>query len=116
GAGCNDAGDGMTQGAFDEVSLVELRRRRSQKWRRFPDDILPAFVGEVGFPLAPPVAVAITEAVALGDTGYAWPIRELGEALANFMQARFNWGVDPSDVTLLPDVMVGITELLRVAV
>src|ERR1700730_7964311 len=47
GAGCNDAGDGMTQGAFDEVSLVELRRRRSQKWRRFPDDILPAFVAEM---------------------------------------------------------------------
>jgi cysteine-S-conjugate beta-lyase len=106
----------MTQGAFDEVSLTELRRRRSQKWRAFPDDILPAFVAEMDFPLAPPVAAAIVNAVALGDAGYAWPIKELGEAVSGFLQARFEWTVDPTDVTLLPDVMTGITELLRLAV
>ncbi len=106
----------MTQGAFDEVSLTELRRRRSYKWRAFPDDILPAFVAEMDFPLAPPVAAAIADAVALGDAGYAWPIQELGEAVSDFLQARFEWTVDPTDVTLLPDVMVGITEVLRLAV
>ena len=106
----------MTQGAFDEVSLTELRRRASYKWRAFPDDILPAFVAEMDFPLAPPVAAAIVDAVALGDAGYAWPIQELGEALSGFLQARFRWSVDPTDVTLLPDVMVGITEVLRRAV
>src|SRR6266849_2998156 len=106
----------MTQGAFDEVSLTELRRRASYKWRAFPDDILPAFVAEMDFPLAPPVAAAIVDAVALGDAGYAWPIQELGEAVSGFLQARFQWTVEPTDVTLLPDVMVGITEVLRLAV
>ncbi len=106
----------MTQGAFDEVSVTELRRRGSYKWRAFPDDILPAFVAEMDFPLAPPVAAAIVDAVALGDAGYAWPIQELGEAVSGFLQARFQWTVEPTDVTLLPDVMVGITEVLRLAV
>jgi len=106
----------MTQGAFDEVSLTELHRRGSYKWRAFPDDILPAFVAEMDFPLPPPVAAAIVDAIALGDAGYAWPSQELGDAVSGFLQARFRWTVDPTDVTLLPDVMVGITEVLRLAV
>ncbi len=103
-------------GAFSDVALTELRRRRSYKWRAFPSDVLPAFVAEMDFPLAPQVAAAILEAVAAGDSGYAWPISELGQAVSSFLSARFAWDVNPDDVTLIPDVMVGVTELLRVAV
>ena len=40
---------------FDDLSLEELRQRRSEKWRRYPADVLPAWVAELDFPLAPPV-------------------------------------------------------------
>jgi cysteine-S-conjugate beta-lyase len=104
-----------TPGTFDEISLADLRRRQSYKWRAFPPEVLPAFVAEMDFPLAPPVADALTAAIADGDTGYAWPSEELARALATFAQARFGWVIDPSAVVLVPDVMVGVTELLRVA-
>lgn len=100
---------------FDEVSLADLRRRRSYKWRAFPSDVLPAFVAEMDFRLAEPVTKAIVEAVADGDCGYAWPSEDLARALSNFVRARFGWDLDPSGVVLIPDVMVGVTELLRVA-
>ena len=68
------------------------------------------------FPLAPPIAASIADAVALGDLGYAWPIEEFGEAVTGFLKARFGWTIDAADLMPLPDVMVGITEILRVAV
>ncbi|MGI8826357.1 MAG: MalY/PatB family protein [Chloroflexota bacterium] len=100
---------------FDDVPLEELRRRRSYKWRAFPSEVLPAFVAEMDFQLAPPVVNAIVDAVARGDCGYAWPDEELGWALSDFFDARFGWHVDPSDVVPVPDVMTGVTELLRIA-
>jgi cystathionine beta-lyase len=105
----------MTHGSFDKLSLTDLRRRRSHKWQLFPPDVLPAFVAEMDFPLAPSIEAALAEAVARGDTGYAHPTSELGEALAGFARDRFAWEVDPSEVTLIPDVMSGITEFLRAA-
>ncbi len=100
---------------FDSLTLADLGRRRSEKWRKFPADVLPAFVAEMDFSLAPPIAASIIEAVRNGDSGYAWPTQELGEALSHFARTRFAWDIDPNDVTLIPDVMVGVTEVLRVA-
>jgi cysteine-S-conjugate beta-lyase len=39
------------------------------KWRTYPEDVLPLWVAEMDVLLAEPVARAITDAVALGDTG-----------------------------------------------
>jgi len=105
----------MTNNSFDQLSVSDLRRRSSWKWQAFPPDVLPAFIAEMDFMLAPPIEAAIADAVAVGDTGYAWQIPELGEALSGFARDRFAWEIDPADVALLPDVMSGVTEVLRVA-
>ncbi|NKE61853.1 pyridoxal phosphate-dependent aminotransferase, partial [Lentzea sp. PSKA42] len=59
-----------TPNPLTQVSLERLRQRTSVKWRQYPEDVLPLWVAEMDVPLAEPVARAITEAVALGDTGY----------------------------------------------
>src|SRR5919108_2685255 len=93
--------------------LVSLRRRRSSKWVQPPPDVLPAFVAEMDVALAPPVAAALLAAVELGDTGYAEPGR-LFEEFAGFARRRFGWDPNPGRMVLMPDVMTGIVELLRV--
>jgi cystathionine beta-lyase len=98
------------------LSLPELRRRRSYKWRAHPADVLPAFVAEMDVTLADPVTRALQEAVAAGDTGYATSDPELAAAVASFHLRRFEWALDPVAVTLVPDVMAGVTEILRRAV
>ncbi len=103
----------MNPNLFDDISLDELQRRRSYKWRAFPRDVLPSFVAEMDFPLAPAVADAITQAVALGDCGYAWPDADLAAAVSCFFGTRFDWTIDPSDIGLVPDVMTGVAEILR---
>jgi cystathionine beta-lyase len=97
------------------VTLEELRTRSSYKWRLYPADILPAFVAEMDYMLAPAIRDVIVEAAESGDTGYATPLAGLDEAFSAFARSRFDWEVDPRDVRLLPDVMGGVTELLRIA-
>jgi cysteine-S-conjugate beta-lyase len=97
-----------------ELSLEQLRLRRSAKWRFFDEDVLPAFVAEMDFPLAPPVKIALAEAVELDDTGYGYPAAlGLAEAYRDFAAARFGWEVDPARVSPAPDVVNAITALLR---
>ncbi|XVV14817.1 MalY/PatB family protein [Actinoplanes sp. CA-131856] len=94
--------------------LAELRRRRSEKWRTFPGDVLPLFVAEMDYDLAPPVTAVLTEAVGRGDLGYASSAPELGKALAAFAGRQWSWEIDPAQVTAVTDVGVGVVEMMRV--
>jgi cysteine-S-conjugate beta-lyase len=91
-------------------SLPQLRRRRSAKWRTYPADVLPAFVAEMDFDLAPPITRAVADALAIGDCGYAHK-GELGEAYAEFVAGRLGWAPDPRRVYPVPDVMTGLAEV-----
>jgi cystathionine beta-lyase len=95
-----------------DVSLEELRARQSQKWRRYPEDVLPAWVAELDFPLAPAVRAALASAVERDDTGYA-NAGELPAAFASFAEDRWGWRVDPMRTLIVPDIMSGVAELLR---
>jgi len=99
---------------FDSVSLAQLRRRRSEKWAKYPADVLPAFYAELDFAPAPAISAALAGAVAEGDLGYAYAAGSgVAEAFAGFAARRWGWEVDPGAVTAVPDVMVGVAELLR---
>lgn len=83
------------------------------KWRAFPEDVLPLFVAESDFPLAPAIAQSLTQAVRHSDTGYAPPASELPSAFAEFARDRWGWTVDPEQVWTTTDVGVAIVETLR---
>lgn len=83
------------------------------KWRTYPHDVLPLWVAEMDVPLAEPVAEAITDAVALGDTGYPAGTA-YAEALAEFAHKRWGWdGLAVERTAIVPDVMLGIVEMLK---
>ncbi|MDQ1579646.1 MAG: cysteine-S-conjugate beta-lyase [Microbacteriaceae bacterium] len=96
--------------------LQSLRERTSEKWRAYPEDVIPLFVAEMDYPLAEPIAEALTEAVRRSDTGYARPGGELPRAFADFAARRWGWQVDPAQVTTTADVAVVVVEALRLAI
>lgn len=96
-----------------QLSLAELRTRTSVKWRHHPADVLPLWVAEMDVSLAAPVAAALHEAVARGDTGYPCGTA-YAEALGAFAAERWGWSDLPVERTaVVPDVMLGIVEVLR---
>jgi cystathionine beta-lyase len=98
---------------LDQLSLADLRRRTSVKWRTYGDDVLPLFVAEMDVPQAPFVVDAVTRALEVGDLGYDHGTAYAG-ALAPFAERRWGWTPDERTSRTLPDVMVAIVEILRV--
>ena len=45
----------MATGATD-FDIPTLRARRTNKWHKFPDDVLPAWVADMDFGVAPAIA------------------------------------------------------------
>jgi len=94
---------------FDRLDVAKLRARSGEKWRLYGDDVLPAWVAEMDFPLAEPVRAVVEEALALDDLGY--PLESpapLQEAFAARMASRFGWRIDPRRVEVLSEVVQGI--------
>ncbi|MFV0495528.1 MalY/PatB family protein [Mycobacterium sp.] len=83
------------------------------KWRAHPADVLPLWVAEMDVKLAPSVAESIHRAVDAGDTGYPHG-REYARAISEFAEQRWHWpGLSIDRTRVVPDVMLGAVELLR---
>jgi len=95
------------------LPLAELRERSSEKWGEYPADVLPLFVAETDFPLAPAISSALRRAVDNGDTGYIASRTPLPETYAAFAMRRYGWHADPSRMRTTADVSMGIVEILR---
>jgi cysteine-S-conjugate beta-lyase len=96
------------------LALADLQRRTSVKWSTYPEEVLPAWIAEMDFPLARPVRDALAAAVEDGDTGYAAPdALGLGEAFAEFAERWIGWRVDPARVHPSSDVVGAIRAVLR---
>ena len=103
----------MSVTPLQALPLDELRQRTSTKWRKYPQEILPFFVAEMDYALAPAITRALARAVVLGDTGYTPPDPGIREAFVGFAERRFGWEVDPATVFWTGDVMMGVVEILR---
>ena len=95
-----------------DVPLELLRRRTSIKWREAEPDVLPLWVAEMDVMTPEPVARALHDAISTGDTGYPSGTA-YAEAVAGFAARRWGWVIDPDHTALVPDVMMGAVELLR---
>ncbi len=92
---------------------AQLRRdRTSVKWVAYPPDVLPLWVAEMDAAPCPVVADAVSAAMQRGDTGYGWSPR-YADAVARYALDAWGWEVDTSAAMIVPDVMIGATELLR---
>ena len=83
----------MSDHSVSAPNLAELQTHRSEKWRGFPNDVLPLPVAEMDFPVAQPIRELLSEMVARSDLGYLGAIPELGKGFAHFAGTRWNWEV-----------------------
>ncbi|WP_058835536.1 MalY/PatB family protein [Luteimonas abyssi] len=99
---------------FDAIGLDDLRAGGGLKWVAFPDCI-GAFVAEMDFGLAPPIAAALHETIAGGRTGYlsASLTDAMAEACAGWHADRYGWAPAPERIHPLPDILTGLELALR---
>jgi cysteine-S-conjugate beta-lyase len=98
--------------SFDDVSPAALRRAGGIKWGSYPSDVLPAFVADMDFAVAPVVREALARQ--LEDSAYRYPRERegrggaLAETFALRMRERYGWRADASRALVLADVVQGL--------
>ena len=92
------------------LSLEALRARQSSKWTVYPPDVLPAWVADMDYALAPPLQAAIEARVAGQDLGYPrmYGPSGLAEVFAARAARKYGSQVDPARVEFLSDVVQGL--------
>ncbi len=92
------------------LSVDQLRARRGGKWKKYPADVIPAFVADMDFRVAPAVQAAVTQLTNLQDYGYGQMTDtvRLFEAFAAWMARRHGWQPDPTLTHANADVVQGL--------
>ena len=71
---------------FDRV--IDRRSTDSNKWRKFPADVLPLWVADMDFPSPPAVVQALRTRVEHGFFGYLTEHNQLPEVVAERVAKR----------------------------
>lgn len=106
--------DAVTASATHADPIDDLRRRESEKWTAYPADVLPLFVAEMDFPLAPPIRAALADALERSDTGYVnTRDTRTAQAFADFAHDRWGWRPSADRMGYATDVSTVVVEGLR---
>jgi cystathionine beta-lyase len=65
------------------------------KWTAYPSDVLPFWIADADFPVAPQIQAALHKQIGHGVLGYEMPARPFLEVIAARMAKLYNWEVDP---------------------
>ncbi len=103
-----------TAAAFDAIPEEALRAVGSMKWSDFPGK-LPAWVAEMDFGLADPIAEALHGAIDQGQVGYlpAGLVAPMAQACSEFMAERHGWKVPAEWIRPVPDVLTALECTVR---
>ena len=94
----------------------EARRALPEKWGAVDPDVIPAWVAEMDYAIAPAITEALARAVSDGVAGYPRfeTSGELGTAFGGFAQRRYGMDVVPDQVIPVVDVTAGVRLALDV--
>jgi len=95
----------MTGNGVTDFDIATLRARRTNKWHKFPADVLPAWVADMDFGVAPSITAALTRLTQNQEYGYAARDGVLAEAFVRRMERRFGWRTDPADTLAIGDLV-----------
>ena len=93
----------------------EARAALPLKWGAVEPGVVPAWVAEMDYALAPPLTGAVVDAVRRGTTGYP-PFGDggVGAAFAGFARRHWSWAPPEDASVVVGDVVAGIRLVLEV--
>ena len=94
---------------FDFTTVHDRLSRSAVKWEKYRGrDVIPLWIADMDFPVAPAIRDALSKHVAHGDYGYTAVPRELPGLLVADYRRRYGWEVDPASIVWLPGLVLGI--------
>lgn len=90
---------------FDNV--IDRRSSESLKWRKYPDDVIPLWVADMDFRSPSEVINTLHQRIDHGVYGYGVDLPELRTVIAERMDKKYHWLINPEDIIFLPGVIRG---------
>ena len=96
--------------AYDFDKVVDRTNSNSQKWEKYAGrDILPMWVADSDFEVAPEIIEAMQKRVAHGVFGYAeQPAEEVKSSIRNHLELQYHWAIDEEWIVPLPSLVSGL--------
>lgn len=85
----------------------------STKWSRYPADVLPMWIADTDFAVAPEIVSALKRRLDHPVFGYAVAKAELRDQIVADLDRRFGWRISPGDIIFLPGVEPGFNMALK---
>ena len=99
---------------FDFSRIIERRDTGSYKWDKYRDrDILPFWVADMDFAVAPAIVKAVRKRLDHPVFGYASAPKGLAPAIVDSLHREFDWAIDPAWLVWLPGVVPGLSASCR---
>jgi cystathionine beta-lyase len=96
---------------FDEI--IERRASGCEKWNHYAEDVLPMWVADMDFRVAPAITAALQRCVEHGVFGYTRPPRALADAICARLLRLYGWTVTPEEIVYYPGVVTGFNLAAR---
>jgi cysteine-S-conjugate beta-lyase len=87
---------------FDRI--IERRNTESNKWHKYPPDVLPLWVADMDFASPEPVIRALRERVEHGVFGYGVEQPEFHQVMHDRFRKRYGWAVEGEAMVLMNGV------------
>jgi len=87
-----------------DVGFDDIRRRKGRKWTRYGPDVIPLWIADSDFHIAPQIKDAIIEAVQEEDLGYGDDL-ETRKRMAEKIEKKNGFRVDPENVYVTQGVL-----------
>ncbi len=100
----------MSGHAYDSLSLEDLRAKPNAKWTHYDPDVLPLWVAEMDYPVAPAIKQAIRAQAESDNLGYGLSqgLPGLVEGLQARLEGRYQLSVAREHVRLLGSTVQGL--------
>ncbi|MDR6871737.1 cystathionine beta-lyase [Bosea sp. BE125] len=98
---------------YDFDTAPDRRDTGSTKWSRYPADVLPMWIADTDFAVAPEIVAALRRRLDHPVFGYAVAQAALREQIVLDLATRFRWQIKPGDIVFLPGVEAGFNMALK---
>jgi cystathionine beta-lyase len=103
----------MSSVAYDFDRVIDRQQTESNKWHKYPADVLPLWVADMDFRSPEPVIRALHERVEHGVFGYGTEQPEFYEVFLERLLKRYGWRVAPEAILVIPGVIPGFNLAAR---
>lgn len=104
----------MNYDSYDFDTLYNRRDTQSLKWDRYGErDVLPLWVADMDFAMAPEIRDAMLQRLEHPILGYTRASEGLVSALQSHLVEEFGWKIDPAWIVWIPGVVPGLSACVR---